>query len=382
MNNLHISLTSFQNESRLLKQGHSLLSNGLFSTVFVAALHEEGLKEEESVKQHFIANRFKLVSRSWGTNIFIRLLKYIEYCLRVSFFYKKKGIEVINVHSIALLPLGVFLKYIYKAKLIYDAHELETESNGLKGSRQKIAKIIERYLIFKVDGIIVVSESIADWYQNEYNIARPTVVMNAPLYQVMDKKNIFREELNIAEDVIIFLYQGALTPGRGISLIIEAFESTTLKNIAVIFMGYGSLRSEILDASKVNSNIYFYPAVSPDVVLSYTCSADVGFSLAENRCLSYQYSMPNKMFEYTMAGIPIIASNMTDISDFISKFNLGLILETDTSCCLLSAVETISANGVNFYNKNCIVASKQYSWEIQEIKMLHSYKNWGVKGTL
>src|SRR5690606_29052144 len=104
--------------------------------------------------------------------------KYLEYCWRVFFFYRKKNIKVVNVHSLGLLPLGYVLKKLYKAKLVYDAHELETETNGSKGFRQKLSKWLEKKLIHKADMTLVVSESIADWYANEYNIARPPVVLN------------------------------------------------------------------------------------------------------------------------------------------------------------------------------------------------------------
>src|SRR5690606_6727838 len=129
-------------------------------------------------------------------------------CVRVSFFYKRMNINVISVHSLGLLPLGVFLKKIYHAELVYDTHELETETNGLKGIRKKINKLLEKRLINNVDMTLVVSNSIADWYANEYGIQRPSVILNAPTHRELKANNHFREQLDIREDQIILLYQG------------------------------------------------------------------------------------------------------------------------------------------------------------------------------
>lgn len=381
MNNLHISLTSFKNESRLLKQANSLLVNTKISTVFVAALHEEDLKENESIKNNLLAHRFKLTTRRWGANIFVRLLKYIEFCLRVSLYYRKKDVEVINVHSLALLPLGVILKYVYKAKLIYDTHELETESNGLTGGRQRLARIVESKLIYKADGVIVVCDSIGDWYEDKYKITRPTVVMNAPIYKEIGNHDKFRALLNIKKEHSIFLYQGLLSPGRGIELILEAFKKVEPNNI-IIFMGYGVLQNLIEEYSKESPNIIFFPAVSPDAVLEYTASADVGIALIENTCLSYYYCMPNKLFEYAMAGVPTIASNMKEMATFIENNKVGVVIKELNVACMTEAINDISKLDLKELRANCDSASRNYAWNIQEAKMLAGYSNWGIKEKL
>lgn len=373
MNNLHISLTEFKNESRLLKQANTLIKNNRFNNVYIAAINSGNCVENEVINRNVAVKRFNLRSKKIGKNLFSQILKYFEFSFRVIFNYKQKHISVINVHSLAVLPLGVILKYIYNAKLIYDAHELETESNGLNGVRKKLSKLIERLLINKVDKTIVVSESIADWYSDFYGISRPTVVMNAPQFVQVDKQNRFREELSIKVDYKIFLYQGALFSGRGIELLLEAFKDIQDQKVAIVFMGYGTLEAQIIEASKQYPNIYFYPAVSPDIVLEYTASADVGLSIIENKCLSYYYCMPNKLFEYAMVGIPVIASNMKDMAKFVHQYKTGMIIEDNTIEQLQSAILEMSKKDISSFHQDCQSASKKFSWEIQEIKMLNIY---------
>ena len=133
MNNLHINLNELTNPSRVLKQTKSLANAGYFNKIFIVGLHKEGLKELEQIDNTRELKRFYLKTRKLSRNFFVQLIKYLEFSFRVFSYYKDKNIKIINVHTLGLLPLGVFLKFKYKAKLVYDAHELETETNGLRG---------------------------------------------------------------------------------------------------------------------------------------------------------------------------------------------------------------------------------------------------------
>ncbi|WP_323592289.1 hypothetical protein, partial [Aliarcobacter butzleri] len=74
---------------------------------------------------------------------------------------------------------------------------------------------------------------------------------------------------------------------------LETFKTIDNENAVIVFMGYGSLENLIRETSKEYKNIYFHQAVSPDVLLDYTSSADFGISTIEDSCLSYRYCLPN-----------------------------------------------------------------------------------------
>ncbi|WP_225560923.1 glycosyltransferase [Comamonas sp. CMM02] len=373
LNNLHISLTEFRNESRLLKEASSLVKEQVFDKVYVAALHSDDLELNQSCGDNIYVRRFKLFTRGYGKNLIVQLVKYIEYCINICFFYKNKKISCVNVHSLGLLPLGVLLKYFWNVSLVYDAHELETETNGAKGLRKKLSKWLERRLIKHTEMTIVVSDSIADWYSKEYAIQRPPVVLNAPNLRDLKRNNHFREQLGIREDQVILLYQGGLMRGRGVHLILEAFSARSDDKVVAVFMGYGELQKDI-QAAAVNNNIFFYPAVAPQVVLEYTASADFGISLIENTCLSYYYCMPNKLFEYAMAGLPVLVSNMKDMSELVTKNQMGAVISDFSAVGINRAidnflVQNLSAMKINAYRVAC-----EHAWEVQEQKMLGAYR--------
>jgi glycosyltransferase involved in cell wall biosynthesis len=307
----------------------------------------------------------------------VQAIKYLEYCIRVYLYYRYNEIKCINIHSLGLLPLGIALKRIWHVPLIYDAHELETEVNGVTHFRKKISKWLERQLIKSVDAVIVVSEGIADWYAETYDIQRPTVVLNAPPRRALHYCNHFREQLGIRSNQAILLYQGGLAHGRGVSLILDAFKSRTDDKIVVVFMGYGPLQKDIQAEAQSQPNIFYYPAVAPDVVLEYTASADMGISLIENTCLSYYYCMPNKLFEYAMAGIPVLVSNMKEMAALVANNAMGAVIEEFTPQAINQAIDALLGQDLTALRANAHATACQYAWEKQEIAMLRVYSDLG-----
>lgn len=374
MNNLHISLTEFRNESRVLKETNSILNHNIASKVYIASLCSDYLNEQEIYRDNLILNRFKLSSRKLSKNLVVQVFKYFEFIYRVTLFYRNKDIKIVNIHAIALLPLGVLLKYLYKATLVYDTHELETETNGSNGLRKKLAKFMEKSLIKKCDIVFVVSENIADWYAKEYDIQRPIVVKNAPRLIDSKKTNHFRENLNIKDDSVIVLYQGGLSKGRGVDLILDVFKKRDDIKVVIVFMGYGQLEEDIKTASKENNNIFFHPAVAPEIVLDYTSSADIGMSFIENTCLSYYYCMPNKLFEYAMVGLPVIVSNMKEMRELVEKYDMGVVVKDDKIDSMNNAIDKILSLSIERMKQNARRCAEENSWEKQEIKMIDEYK--------
>ena len=233
-----IVLNNFKNDSRVLKENISLQKAGY--EVKVVALHEEPLKEFENV-QNIPVHRIKLKSRGWSKHKLIQILKYFELIYRTVKGYKDS--DILHCNDLNALPIGVLIKFFFnkKVKIVYDAHEYETEINGLSGIQKKITKLLEKFLIKYADATICVSDAIANEYIKLHNIAKPALVLNTPPLTKIEKKDIFRKTLNISKDKTIFLYQGGLSLGRGIEILLDTFKQITDDKSVIVFMGYGPL---------------------------------------------------------------------------------------------------------------------------------------------
>ena len=318
----------------------------------------------------------RLRSRKWSSNLGVQLIKYIEFSARVIRFARTKGVELVNIHHLALLPLGVVLKWTCGAKLVFDAHELETETYGLSGLRQVIARHVERMLISYADLVIVVSGGINDWYRNKYGLSNIVTVLNCPEFQEPQRAGFLHRELNIPEGRKIVIYQGELVRGRGVEGLLKSFAEFDDDQYVLVLMGYGELEPLIKEYADSRGNIYFRRAVAPSAVLKYTASADVGISYIQNTSLNDHYCLPNKLFEYIMASIPVIVNDVPEMRRVVTENRIGIVLNELTPKSLRGALDELTHIDAGALKENLKRAASKYSWETQERVMINAYETY------
>jgi glycosyltransferase involved in cell wall biosynthesis len=376
--NLHIYPSPFRFESRILKETKSLIDLNLIDQIIIASTWEKGLLFREDIYSNISLKRFKLFSGSLKKNPLFDLFKYFEFILRVFWCYRAQNIAYINCHSLLVLPIGVLLKKFGKTQiLIYDAHELETERVGLKGTAQKITKWLEKNLIGYVDETIVVCEPIADWYRKTYGLDNIHVIQNMPYRYVAPfiQSNKLKEKYNIPKDNILFIYQGILEEFRGVNTLIDVFVNAP-PDKHIVFMGYGTSEKYIKKMSNVHPNIHFHPAVSPSQIIEYTSSADIGiFFIEGDLCLSYQYSLPNKFGEYILAGLPVLVSmSLSYLTEIVSNNKCGWSLDSSNNVQLTQFIISINWNSVNLIKSGVTRYAKTIGWEEEEKKLPTIYQ--------
>lgn len=370
-----IVMNNFSNDSRVLKEGVSASKAG-FQVKIVALADDENKLPENDFFDGGEVKRLALVTKKLPKKLGFQLVKYLEYMVRV--VKECRNSQIIHCNDLRPLPIAIISKFLSlgKTKILYDAHEFETERHSnINPVLHALVICLESICLKFCDSMITVSEGIALEYQKRYNIKKPQIVMNSPYYQEHVNSNKLREALKIDKTTKIVLYQGGLSPGRGIELILDAFAAINRDDIALVIMGYGPLQSKIEKISESSPNVFFHPAVSPSELLSYTSSADVGILLYPNSCLNHFYCLPNKFFEYTMAGLPVIVSDLYELRRFTDQYKLGIIISNVTAESVAEAVKTIvDSPDLNIYSSNASSMAEQYSWEIQEKKILQIYK--------
>lgn len=358
----NIVLNDFTNDSRVLKTSQTLKKLGFVTTV--VAMHNDGLLEEENILGLAI-NRLKLRSRSWSKWKSVKIIKYLEFLFRA--VCRFRNADIIHCNDLNALPVGLLIKTLFKEKkVVYDCHEYETEIKSLSRVEKGIRRWLERSLIHYTDAVITVSDSIAKEYQRLYGIEKPKLVLNCPIFYEQSKQDLFRDSLGIQTDQKIFLYQGGLSRGRGIELLLEAFSNLESDKTVLVCMGYGPLEGVIQEKAQQQSTIYFHPAVKPDVLLYYTSSADYGVSFIEDICLNYRYCLPNKIFEYLMAGLPVLTSNLFEMKRLVEEEGIGIVAEDNTVEGVKKAVEALLNQDYDAVQKNVFKSRKKYCWEEQE----------------
>lgn len=367
---------NYTNDSRVFKTANSLSSEGY--KVSVVGHHDVNLAKSEIVNGVKI-HRVSFLNRKITKSKISKLIAYIKY-IKEALFYSSET-DIIHCNDLNTLPIGVLIKKFYNknVKVVYDAHEYETQKNGLHGIDKKLVALLERYCIKYADQVITVSDSIAHEYVRLYGIDKPYVVLNTPLKKKMAKQNLFRDRFNISKKQSIFLYQGNFGPGRGIEVLLSTFKLIESSSV-IIFMGYGQLENKIKEHASHYRNIYFHEAVNQTVLLDYTSSADFGIATIENTCLSYYYSLPNKIFEYIMANLAVIVSDLPEIRQVIEENQVGVIAKESNVKGLIQAIKQATQLNKTIYLKNIKKMQDIYNWNNQEKVLFTAYKNLEEEG--
>ena len=375
MVNLHIYPTSMLKEARIMRITKVLSAARLFSSIELVGVQEEQLPSVEAVDERRSIVRMARRSRIGGNSTIGKGLRTIEWSARVAHKYAKLKGACISCHSLPVLPLCVLLKYLTRGKLVYETHELETETIECRGLRRLLYKLLEKSLIRFADQVVVVSESIAEWYRDHYRIPRPIVVRNIPEFSgdfVTPKINLIRRHLGIPEGELIFLYQGRLGPGRSIEKLLRIFSDMDAKR-HLVFLGFGLLKDQIIATAKISENIHYLPAVAPGELLPWTSGADVGIVGLENGCLCHSYALPNKLFEYMSAGVPALANDLPEMRRVVEEGAWGWVAQSDeTTWKALIASLTPAQIALKREAIKKVVA--RYSWAEEAKKVAQAYQ--------
>ena len=222
----------------MIKECKSLAKIGYDVTVIAYWL--EGLNLE-GMENGYKIIRIPIVTKSWSKNPIIQIIKYLEFLIRSLFVVKKIQPDICHSHDPDGLLIGCFVKLLFKAKLIYDSHELWSDSIHLKGNNKilyNIGRQIEKILIKRAEVVIAVNQSIAEIINKENHIKSIAVVRNLP-DSIECATQFTKKELGFPECDFNIIYVGNIEIGRGIDLLIKSMAKVH-NNIGLVLMGRDS----------------------------------------------------------------------------------------------------------------------------------------------
>ncbi len=314
-------------------------------------------------------SKLKLLQRILSLIVFLEI--FLKLFLKGIFFKP----TIIHVNDCYVLPIAALIRVFTRSRILYDAHELESETNGISANMRRLVNLIEKSCWNSVDVLVTVSPSIQSWYTQKLSAKSSSIVLNSPYLSSKSNtrqyENYFREKYNLPTESKVFLYLGNLERGRGISTILETFSSTP-RNQVIVFMGSGSLENQISEYSKSNPNIFMHAPVSHDLVVDVARSADFGICLIEDISLSDRFCLPNKLFEYIFSGLPVIASNLPDMRNLIQEYEVGICVENSTQSLLRAVLDARKDQFDDFVFQH--EKLKELSWESQARKLEFRYR--------
>lgn len=373
--NIHVYPTNLKHASRIFRVTTCISEYNYFDQILLIGIQENNSIEIEKIDSIRTIYRLKTICKHNSKSAVIRSLASIEWFVRVLVLMYRVKPSLINAHNITSLPLAVFYKFLKRrTKIVYEPHELETETNAKHGLKKAFAKWMERTFIKNADKVVVVGNMIAEWYEKEYSIAKPYVILNLPDVELVINNSIdLKGKLGIERNDLLFIHQGLMIKGRGIERIIGIFKKVNKKN-HILFLGNGELDSIIEKECKIHSNFHKIDLVKSNEVLNYTVGADVGIGMLIRHApsLSNEYSVGNKFFEYLSAGIPVLVNSFPEYKRIVEKYNCGWIADNDDN----AVVEFI--NGLDFFQieskkENVRKAANDFQWSNEKKKLESIY---------
>lgn len=364
---LHYYFSNWTNESRAWRAGALAQDRGYASDIDYIGYKSAGLPDEEIYSDGQRILRLGAEPAQPGSSRLLRALSLPRWyiaCLRES---RVDDATMIIAHSLAALPVCVRLARRHRLPLLYDAHELETERAGWSRPIRKIARFVETLLIRRCDHVILVNDSIYDWYNNAYPGISASVVRNVPNAPPNIGKSMLRQTLGLSSDVILYVYCGALGADRGLSELIEAFRDLG-NDRHLVMIGYGHGKEALTTQAAGLGNVHFHDAVPQSELVTLMSGADVGIIVPRTDSLSYEFGLPNKLFEYAAAGLGVITGTGPELHRFSKEYPASKCADL----CIDSLKAVISAWTHDELNRLApdIAAYTPPSWPLEQERLI------------
>lgn len=302
---------------------------------------------------------------------------YAAFNTRLFFYLLFTKAELLVANDLDTLLPNYLVSKIKGIPLVYDSHEYFTEVPELvnRKSVQKTWKHIESWIFPKLKSVITVNDSIANLYEKEYGI-RPVVIRNVSPIRQPDK-SLNKSEFGLPEDKYILILQGSgINIDRGAEEMVEAMQY--IDSAVLLIVGGGDVIHILkikVDELKLEDRVIFKPKQAYEQLYNLTCLADIGLTLDKDTNINYRYSLPNKLFDYIQARIPVLSSQLPEIEKIINEFDIGDFIPSHDPKEIARVANEILANHElrSRWEKNVNFAASQINWESEEQQLKEVY---------
>ena len=344
----------------------------LFDEGFEVLLIGRKLPESIPIERPYKVSRMKLFFRK-------KFWFYMELNIRLFFklLFTKKDILLANDLD-TLLP-NYLISLISGKKLVYDSHEFFTESPELiiRPKIQKVWLLIEKLIFPKLKNVITVNDIIARIYQEKYKVPVNVIRNISPRLKTKTVDEHWKKDIKKGNKMLIIQGTG-INKDRGAEEAVAMMEY--LEDMILIIVGGGDVIEELklmIKHKNLEDKVKIFGKVPYEELLQFTLISDLCLSLDKGTNLNYEYSLPNKVFDFIQCQIPLMVSNRKIVADLVEKHQIGIVFREHDPLRMAETVKDAFKNKERYdmWKKNLISAAELYSWELESEKLIEIYKN-------
>jgi len=306
---------------------------------------------------------------------------YAAYNTRLFFYLvSRRRISHIVSNDLDTLAACFFASRLRGATLVYDSHEYFTEVPELQGRRfvKSVWTVLEKCIVPRLKFAYTVNDSIARILQTKYGV-HFHVVRNVPSLRHESLPYSLPDE---ARGKKIVIYQGAVNIGRGIEEVIDAVKP--LDDVVFVIAGTGDIIAGIRSRIKrdhLEHKVILTGRIKPANLHSLTSQAHLGVSCELNMGLNYFYALPNKLFSYIHAGIPVLTSAFPEMEHIVKTYSVGMTVDDPANTARLTELlKTMLYDEarISAWKSNTLIAARELCWEKEQIKLKNIYSKAGL----
>lgn len=306
-------------------------------------------------------------------------LFYAEYNIRLFFLLLFRHADLLVSNDLDTLMPNYLIHKIKRIPMVYDSHELFTETPEVIHRKfvQGVWERIEGWIFPNLTDVFTVSDSIAEVFRTKYGV-EVKVIRNVPPTRIFNSKKT-RQELGLPIDRKIILLQGSgINIQRGAEELVQAMKH--LPEVLLLIIGGGDVIEQLKkQVAQLNlSNVKFISRIPVDELYQYTVNTDLGLTVDKDTNLNYRYSLPNKLFDYIHAGIPILASPLPEVLKIVNNCQVGEAIANHEPEHIASRIREMLSDEMKLatYRENCKFAAKELCWEVEGKKLIEVYQRY------
>ena len=318
---------------------------------------------------------------------------YLEFNIALRRKLQEQKPDIVWANDTDTLLGSWWAAHKMRCKLVLDCHELFPEVPEIqhKPFVKWVWRTLERRLMPKCDALLTVCNSIADYYKEKYGVRMAVVrnisdCLNVSMPECLSADTEATQTVNQSSNqaLHVLLYQGKVNLGRGVDWAIDALE--WLPQCRLVVAGDGDLLEQMrayAQSKPWHDRVEFLGRMMPDALQALTtsfgahssCSRSpqaVGLVMLEDMGLNYHYALPNRIGDFVAAGVPMVVSDLPEMSTVVKRFRIGEVMREPGARALAEAVRKVLANGIEHYDFT--LARRDMDWDNEKKRLLEIIK--------
>ncbi len=351
------------------------LSNHGYEVLLIGSKKKNSL---ELLPRHYPAKRIALIFQSsW--------LLYAEFNIRLFFRLLFTKGDIFLGNDLDVMPATWLAAKLKNKPVVYDTHEYFLGMPELNGKPfiQGVWRRIERFIFPRVKYVYTICQSFCELYEKDYG-RKLWYIRNVPFLHYEDKGG--QEALKASIDAKIpagkhlLIFQGAgINVDRGVEELVMSMKYLDPEKFHLLLVGGGDIFhiiEDIIAANQLHDRITVIPKVPFEVLRHITRKAELGFTMDKPNNINHIYGLPNKIFDYLHAGVPVLSTRLVELEHIISQYDVGEFLDNNEPGHIAEKVKYIFAHPelLARWKSNSALVKRDLNWENEEKVLLQIYE--------